>query len=334
MVNIQIGDTQYEWIENWAKVPLTGDAARGWAHPGRAVTAFGEIVTCHPARAEILFFDSSGVLKNAWSSEFAEVHGITTVHEASGDYLWLADNGSKSDPNRNYFEPETNIHGRVVKMTPDGDIRATLPEPPLDVYREGSYAPTSVVVFEESKGGNGDIWVADGYGANLVHRFDRDGNYTSSLDGQAGTAGAFATPHALYISTRSRDPELYIADRRNSRIQVYDLDGNFKRVFGQEFLMRPGGFAPLGDLLVIAELTARLAVIDANDRFVTYVGNDEIACEREGWPNRISSDGQQVAPQLVPGKFNSPHAIASDAQGNLYITEWVIGGRTIKLARR
>lgn len=330
MINIRVGDYQYEWVEPWTQLPAD-EIERGWAHPGMAVTASQQIVTCHAGKSEIMFFEETGELKKAWSSGLVEAHGITIALDRQGEHLWISDHGAKANPDRNYEKTDTK-RGRVVQATLDGEIRATLPEPPLPVYREGNYSPTSVAVFEERHGGNGDIWVADGYGQYHVHCYDHAGNYKYSLNGAEGPAGLFSNPHAIYITTQRPEPELYIADRRNDRIQVYDLDGNFKRVFGQEFLSRPGGFAEVGDMLVIAELMASVTVVDSSDRLLAHVGANAVVCTREGWPNQMTSQGQ-VAPEFEPGKFNSPHGIAADQKGNLYIAEWVIGGRIVKLAR-
>src|SRR5437868_10033678 len=62
-----------------------------------------------------------------------------------------------------------------------------------------------------------------------------------------------------FPTRRSSDlPELYVADRSNHRIQVYDVEGAFKRVVGADFLSSPSAFARDGDLLIVAELRARL----------------------------------------------------------------------------
>ena len=96
--------------------------------------------------------------------------------------------------------------------------------------------------------------MADGYGASLVHRFDKRGNHRSTLTGEEGSR-RFLCPHADLIDRHGdKTPELYIADRENRCIQVYDLDGHHRRLFGETFLNSPSGFAALGDLLVVAEL--------------------------------------------------------------------------------
>ena len=74
------------------------------------------------------------------------------------------------------------------------------------------------------------------------------------------------------------------------------------------------------------ELRARLTVVDANDSLVTYLGDNSGVDEVEGWPNPPDEYFQ-------PGKFIGPHGMTVDGDGNLYITELVIGGRLTKLAR-
>ena len=146
----------------------------------------------------------------------------------------------------------------------------------------------------------------------------------------------------MFIDRRGgKTPELYIADRENKRVQVYDLNGRFVRTFGDGFLNSPSGFAVSDDLLVVAELYSRLAVVDAEDNFVGYVGASDSARqglswpERPGWPNALSGDARVVRAHLpAPYEFNSPHSLATDADGNLYVSEWLIGGRYTKLKIR
>ena len=115
---------------------------------------------------------------------------------------------------------------------------------------------------------------------------------------------------------------------------VYDLEGRFNRVFGLDFLSSPSGFVTHGDLMVVSELRARLAVLDKDDNLLCYLGENERVCSVDGWPNNRNANGELVPTNLLePGKFNSPHGMAVDAQGNLYVAEWLIGGRFIKLEK-
>ena len=333
-MQIGSGANTYEWQDSWAGIPDTESARTGWAHHGVAVTESGQIITYHPGDQTMMVFDEKGELVRSWQVNLSDAHGITLVNEGGTELLWIADNGRKRQHSLGYEYPDGETRGQVLKMDLEGKVLASLQRPDLDVYREGMYSPTWVAVNEERHGGNGDVWVADGYGQSYVHRYGKAGNYIASINGAEGGAGRFNCPHAIFIDRRGPDPELYVADRANGRVQVYDLEGNYQRVFGGDFLTTPSGFATHGDLLIIAELRARLTLCGKNDEFVCYLGANEPVCDVEGWPNNKDASGKIIPTSLLEtGKFNSPHGLAVDGQGNLYVAEWLIGGRFIRLGK-
>lgn len=304
------GEHAYEWIDNWARIPDNPSGRENGRTHGVVVTDAGPVVVFHQANPAVLLFNQDGSLQNSWGDRFAGAHGLTLVKEDNTEYLWLTDQKS----------------AEVVKTTLAGQTIMTIERPDLPVYEEGTYSPTWVAVNEERHGGNGDIWVTDGYGQSHVHRYDRTGRYLASINGEEGQAGAFKCPHGIWVDTRKSDPELYIADRGNQRIQVYDLEGHFKRVSGSDILNSPCGFISHGQFLMIPELRAKLAILDAEDKLACYLGENESVCDIDGWPNHPSN-------LINPGKFNSPHGMAADNDGNLFVVEWIIGGRITKLAK-
>ena len=334
------GDHQYEWIDNWARIPDSPSARDGWAHPGMAVTPSGELVTVHPGDSTMLVFDRDGHLLRSWPVPAREVHQIAVA----GDFLWVADPGRKNVRAGGIFEPSYGEWGgQILQLSFDGDLVSRIVQPDHPVYSDGTFAPTSVSVFQESMGGNGDIWVADGYGESYLHRYNSSGNYLASIDGQEGRAGRFACPHGVWVDYRKSEPELLIADRTNRRVQVYDLEGRYKRHYGTDVLTSPSSFAIDGDQLIVAELRARLAVFDIDDSFVCYIGeNEKIARVHRngpqdvpGWPNNLDENGNVIRSRILePGRFNSPHGIAVDDAGNIYVGEWLVGGRYTKLAKQ
>lgn len=299
---------RYQWAEHWVRIPQTATGQADGRTHGVAVTRHGEIVVFHQADPAVVIYNAEGALLTSWGNRFPGAHGLTLVQEGAEDFLWLAD--SKT--------------GEVVKTTLDGDTILNLQKPALALYDNGKYAPTWVAVHEERHGGNGDIWVTDGYGTSYIHCYDREGRYIDSINGSEGEAGLFKCPHSIFMDTRKAQPELYIADRGNQRVQVYDVEGNYLRVFGADFLTSPCAFAVSGEQLIIPELRARVAILDGQDRLLGYLGENEIVCELAGWPNH-------PAELIQTGCFNSPHSVAADAQGNIYVTEWIIGGRITKL---
>ena len=321
----------YKWIDNWGNRERSEKSISGWAHPGMATTADGNIVTCDSGESLILVFNQDGKLLDSWNGNFSDAHGITISKEGSSEVLWIADNGSKRQPGHQYdYAPEAKSEsGRVFKSAFGGEELMELPMPPHEAYKTSKYSPTSVVINDS---GNGDIWVADGYGASLVHRFSSDGRYVQTIDGSTG-AGLFSCPHGIAIDYRKPEPELYVADRANARVQVFDLDGNFKRSFGSDFLTTPSGFAFSNNLAIISELRSRLAVVDIHDNLINYLFPNPDAPSMDGWPNETTKSGTLQRPSsLEPKKFNSPHGMTVDNSGNIYVAEWLIGGRFTKLS--
>jgi hypothetical protein len=309
-MKIGSGEHSYHWIENWARIPETSSGKQNGRTHAVVVNRAGEVIVFSQADPAVLFFGPGGNLLSSWGDRFPGAHGLTLVEEDGQEFLWLTDHDT----------------GEVVKTTLDGRTLLNLGRPDHPIYRKAGYAPTWVAVNEERFGGNGDIWVTDGYGSNCIHRYDKVGNYAGSINGEEGEAGAFDCPHALWNDTRGDTPELYIADRGNHQIQVYDLQGNFKRSIGRDILSSPCGFTTHGSTLLVPELYARLAILDENDEFVCYLGRNEEVVDREDWPD--------LPPQQIkPGKFNSPHDLAVDSEGNLYVAEWIVGGRISKLAK-
>ena len=134
------------------------------------------------------------------------------------------------------------------------------------------------------------------------------------------------------IDQRKSPARLYVTDRGTDRLQLYDLDGSFLHSVS-DGLRLPSALAISGDAMFVAELTARIAVLDLDDHVVCYLGADDEAPRREGWPNAATADGRTVRADVQPGRFNSPHGIAVDSHGDLYVAEWLIGGRLTRLHR-
>ena len=316
----------------------TETARDGWAHHGVAVTAAGNIIASHPGTSELLEFNPNGDLLRSSPTGLTECHGICLVNEGGTEYLWIADTGSKQhkiEINGGYeYRPNAN-EPRVVKTTLDGKIVATIGRPGLPAYESGKYTPTWVAVNEERFGGNGDIWVGDGYGSSFVHRYDKSGNYIASINGEEGEAGPLSSPHTIWIDSRKSEPELYVADRSNGRVQVYDSEGNYKKVFGSEWFRSPTGFASHGDLMVDHRAARKHGACGCGR---------QPRCPDRHQPRRLRRRGmaqhqERTRPEqirnnlLETGKLNSPHGVAMDAAGNIYVSEWLVGGRYTKLAK-
>ena len=166
---------------------------------------------------------------------------------------------------------------------------------------------------------NENILISDGYGNAAIHEFDQSGKYIRSW-GEPGTGpGQFNLPHNICCD---QNGWIYVADRENSRIQIFDKNGKYEKQVGN--IHRPSGLAITpgnSPDLIIGELAPYLEV---NKRFPNLGPFLSIIDHNSKLLFRMNKDGK---PGLLPGQFVSPHAIAYDSKGNLYVgdvveTDW------------
>ena len=165
------------------------------------------------------------------------------------------------------------------------------------------------------------MWIADGYGSNLVHLVDPEGQRLLTLDG-------FDCPHGILVDDRAAVPELYVAERGAHRLCVHALDGTSLRHVGAGDLYAPCAMAIHDGRLLRADLVGRVAIFDADDVLVGRVGSASVT-KRPGWPNQLV-EGAVTSPECADGHFNSPHGIAVDANGDVLVSEWLLGGRWVR----
>ena len=132
-------------------------------------------------------------------------------------------------------------------------------------------------------------------------------------------------PLGIWIDTRGSESLVYVADRVNSRVQVFTLDGKYVKIIsnGIDF---PCCFYESEGNLYIPDLHGRVTILDREDILITQLGEDKVARKKTAWPRRPASE-------LKPNKFVSPHAVAIDSHGDLYVAEWLPYGRLMKLIR-
>ena len=189
-------------------------------HPGSATTGpiYGNATT------QLLEFNSSG----KFTRELGKgVYGLGYAHSVRFDRydnLWVVDKGAHTVIK---FNPE----GLVVLnlgRRPEGPDEpeyynarkiAQNPPRPVDGYFNGS---TDVTWDPQD-----NIYVSDGYGNSRIAKFDKHGNWIKSWGARGNATGQFNTPHNIVAD---RDGSIYVADRGNARIQVFDGDGTFQRV--------------------------------------------------------------------------------------------------------
>lgn len=321
----------YAWTESWEDPP---DGSLTMAHSSLVLTRSGALVTWATGEPGLAIRTPDGVRRGTVPvSSMANPHGLTLVQHGDEELIWVADTGTLvAGGAEDLLVTREPAGGKVLLLDFDGNVRQELPRPPSSVYRDSYYAPTGVAVASATAGGSGDVWVIDGYGAGLLHRYDSAGRFLESFDGTEG-AGRFSEPHDVSLIQMGDEPELFVADRRNARIQVFDLEGRFKRAFGSESLRGPTQMATSGDRLFVTDLLAgRLTVFDGQGECLGHLFAaadaphdwDDIG---GGWPNALGADGTMVQAPLVDGAFRCPHGIAVRSDGTIYVSEFAIGGR-------
>ncbi len=309
-MQIGSGAHTYTWHGDWAQLP--GDIQLGYTH-GVAVAKDGRVFVFNQSPHAVVIFNPDGSFAGTWegmpSNRFLGAHGLTLIDEGGEQFLWLTDQRS----------------GEVVKTTLDGATVQSIEKPDAGVYaaEDAKYSPTWVAQSPE----DGTIYVADGYGSGVINRYDRTGGYLDTMTGEDG-AGRFACPHGVWIGERKQatgrdEPVLYVTDRGNGRIQVFDLAGAFIKSFEQQ---HPCSFDEHDGLLLCPDLHAFVRLYDAQDQVAAELGDNRDIVGEHGWPN-VPHDLRQ------PGKFNSPHGGCFDADGNIFVVEWISDGRITKLEK-
>lgn len=295
---------QYEIVEGWAKLPE--GIQFGYTH-GIETDSEDHVYVFHTNAPAVVKFDKNGNYISSWGDEFAGgAHGFLLNEEDGVEFLYLTDTS----------------RGLMVKTTLDGSILLTIGTPDLpDVYdAERKFVPTDVAVAP-----NGDIYVTDGYGQNWIHQYDAEGRPIRSWGGTGSDAGKLNCPHGISIDLRHGEPELYVADRNNHRIQVFTLEGEHKR-FVDENMDMPCSFYYYNEEVYFPDLHSRITIFDRNDKLITHLGEDQQAYKQQGWPN-LRLD------YFRDNRFSSPHGVCVDSQGNVLVAEWTERGRVTKLKR-
>jgi hypothetical protein len=312
----------------WTEMFTASAYSPAWMHSGVTVTDDGEVVVAAPEGDALVFLGRDGTETRRVPTGTTDLHGIVRDVDDGREVFWLVDHGHKYVPARPAYE-DHRVPARLVAVTADGTVVRELHAPDHPAYVDAGWSPTALAI--EGTGGDRRIWVADGYGASLVHAFTADGTCVLTVDGSESGA-AFDCPHGIVLDRRGPEPVLLVADRANQRLVELGLDGRARRVVAEGQVWSPSGLALDGDLLIVTELWGDLVVLDRDGDVVDRLGEQRAEPSRPGWPNTMVG-GAMVRPDVHDGELNSPHGVAVDpTDGSWVLTEWFIGGRVVRLS--
>ena len=210
---IEAGDFRFEVDEGWGRLP---GGMRAGVVTGVVVDSQDRVYLCQQQQdPPVLVLDRDGNFLDSWGSGYVvEPH---TMYIGPDDVIYLADRGAHV----------------AMKLSVTGEVL-------LEVGNRGQ--PSDTGCFEDegivlraggpfnrptrlSPSPSGDLYASDGYRNCRVHRFAADGQFIASWGRPGGDGpGAFFSPHCLWVDSEGR---IYVCDRNNNRIQIFDPEGEF-----------------------------------------------------------------------------------------------------------
>jgi DNA-binding beta-propeller fold protein YncE len=284
------GEYQYDFDCAWGELPrdwALGDVAAVGVDTEDNVYVFNR--GPHP----MIVLDRHGRFLRSWGEGvFTRPHGL---HIGPDQLAYCTDDGDHT----------------VRKCTLDGRVLLTLgvPARPTTFMSGQPFCRCTHTALSP----NGDIYVSDGYGNACVHKFSERGELIRSWGGPGSDPGEFYIPHNICCD---RDGWVYVADRENHRIQVFDADGRYEAQWNnlhrpcalfQDTAREPRMYVgELGPMFRSAtpyspNLGARISLLDQEGRPLSRLGG----------PNM--GTGQT--------EFIAPHGVAADARGDIYVGE-------------
>ncbi len=282
------GEHRYEVVENWGKLP---PGLRYSEVAAVGVDSKDNVYVFARGQNPMIVFDREGNFLRTWGQGlFTRAHGL---HIGTDDTLYCTDDGDHT----------------VRHMTTEGKLlmEIGIPGKPAE-YMSGE--PFHRCTHTALSPG-GDIYVSDGYGNARVHKYSPDGRLLFSW-GQPGTnPGEFNIVHNICCDD---DGWVYVADRENHRIQVFNGQGKYETQWNN--MHRPCGLCMTRGKNAIAYIGESGPSMSVN------VNSPGIGPRVSLWTlegKRIAQVGD--ATRVKPSQFTSPHGVAVDSRGDIYVGE-------------
>jgi hypothetical protein len=321
-----VPDIPFDSVPNFLKLPAGMNFGEV---PGVAVNSRGHVFVFTrsnsangpayaPAAAQLLEFGPKGefvreIGKSLYGWSFAH-----TVRIDREDNIWAVDKGSDMVIKFNPAGQVLMVFGRRKESADDETGPWENVDPPLPPV-DGMFRQPTDVAWDS----DGNIYITDGYINSRVAKYDRNGDWVKSWGVRGTGPGQFRLPHAIAID---RNNNIYVGDRSNRRIQVFDTEGTFLRMFTIDVPPAPGtrsvnGNTPTGERLA--------AVIGAPNSICITPGPNQVMFVGEStFPGRlfkVSLDGKVLGVIGRSGRqlkqFSGAHQIACPSENEVYAAE-------------
>jgi hypothetical protein len=255
----------------------------------------------------VVFNPEGKVLRRFISDDFTMIHDLKVREENGIEFIYGARNNAREG---------------IKFNAQDGAIALRLKFPTEAGPEPEKFNPTAITVAP-----NGDIFLADGYASNRIFKYDQNGKYIKHFGVKGNELKEFNTCHGMVLDTRYEPARLLICDRNHTpkgRLLHYDLEGNFieEVVTG---LGMPTSAAIQGDYVSVPDLHGRVVILDKTNTIMAVLGFNPDPAKGKNYG--IPQD------QWVEGIFSGTHGSYWDKDGNLYVQDWNVSGRIMKLVR-
>lgn len=267
----EVPTLSHQLVADWPQLP------EGWNFgptTGIGVDSKNNVYVYHRGPNTIMCFDASGKFLRSWGDGILNSpHGLAVDSE---DNVWVTDIGSHT----------------VVQFNSRGRVRMVLGLKDKLGEDENTFNQPTHIAF----GPSGDIYITDGYGNSRVVKYTKEGRYLLAWGKKGKGPGEFNAPHTIAVDHEGR---VYVGDRENHRIQIFDENGKFLKEWTH--LGSPWGlyFTSDNDLFMCDGYQNRVLKLDLEGRVLGVLGK----------------------PGKGPGLFSFTHHLALGKAGELYVAE-------------
>ena len=270
------------------------------------------------AAAQLLEFNARG-------SFFREIghnlYGWSYAHSVKidrDDNIWVADKGSDVVVKFNHAGRVTMVFGRKQEASDEETGPLKHPHPPLPPV-DGMFRQVTDIAWDSA----GNSYVSDGYINSRVAKFDKNGNWVKSWGEPGDQPGQFLQPHSIAVDASDH---VYVADRGNRRIQVFDGDGKFLRQIRIDVPVDPNARPAIGSKPRLP--IAGNQTIAPGAPWAICITPNQVLYAADGYPGRIykmTLEGKVLGVLGESGKqlkqFGWIHEIACPSENELYVAE-------------
>jgi DNA-binding beta-propeller fold protein YncE len=240
-----------------------------------------------------------------------------TVKVDKDDNIWVTDKGSDMVIKFNPQGRVAMVFGRKQEASDEGTEPLKHVKPPLPPV-DGMFRQVTDVTWDSA----GNTYISDGYINSRIAKVDKDGNWLASWGEPGNQPGQFNTPHSIAADAQNN---IYVADRGNRRIQVFDTDGKFLRQFTIDVVVPADARPAIGN-----KPTATTGTMSPGAPWAICItpGPNQFLYASDAFPGRIyklTLDGKVLGmlgkSGKQPGQFGWVHEIACPSENELYVGE-------------